>query len=353
MGDAKLFLEKDMQENLAYHPEIIEQGMEFSKKEEVLYGRRIDLLLKDSFGKDVIELKNTEITYEHIGQLIWYSGALMRAGIESPRMFLIGRKVHPVLQTAFKYFGIEWREFQPIDLIKELKKLNSPMYSAYQNMDNDELVLSERSVSIGPRTTMIPADVASLNYEVTKRFGDWFLNSHIPIQKIGPFFLVFNDRVEEITKGTGYWVGKYRRFSIINDDLICEGTVYFGSSGGDGKEHYLDGNNPQYLALDIGYSSKNGAPFQTGNHTFCLKLPLHNFVVYPSGDFNIEIPLKGPGLKESKGYINATLNEWNISRSFTVPSIMSNSKLLWEISKSIVAVGFLKQISKKRIKFEE
>lgn len=94
---------------------------------------------------------------------------------------------------------------------------------------------------------------------------------------------------------------------------------------------------------------KKGEPFQTANYTYCLKLPLHTFVAFPSGDMNIEIPIKGPGVKELKGFITNTMDEWGISSTFAVPNHLNDAMLLWEIAKSIVSVGLLKQIGKQRI----
>ncbi|MRH43324.1 DUF91 domain-containing protein [Aquibacillus halophilus] len=344
------FSEKDIQDILVVHPEIIEDGLQFIKKEEVLYGRRIDLLLKDTNGKEVlVELKNTEITYEHIGQLIWYAGAMIREGQKIPRTILIGRKVHPVLHTAFNHYGIEWREYSPEYLINYLRETNSLLFPKYEHIHINKK-LSTKKVGVAPPKTQIPLDYAELIYHSAQKLQEWFFSSYIPIQRFDDYHIVFNDKVEESIRNSGNWIGNQRRFSIVGTEYTYEGTIYFGTSGNNGKNNYPEGKDPVYLSVDIGSSSKSGEIFMPKNHTHSLKIPLHDFIQEHTGNININLPIKGPGLKDKKEYIYSKIDDWNIERSFIFLHEKPDIELLWNFSRSVIAIAFLKQKVKNRVK---
>lgn len=346
-----MFAEKDMQDILVQHPEIIEEGMVFCAKEQVLYGRRIDIRLKDKNGNDVIvELKNTEITYEHIGQLIWYTGALIREGKKIPRSILIGRKVHPVLQTAFNHFGIEWRAFEPVVLIEALREKKSPLYSTYKHFDTG--TVEAKKVRVSPVRTKISPNDAMIISESAEWLCNWFINTPIPRMTINKMDLLFDNEVESVVAGTGNWVGRRKRFKIINKKRVYEGTVYFGSSGSDGKEKYPEGKNPIYVTVDIGNTSKEGKAFQPSNHTFSLKIPLHEYIELPSGNIEITVPVKGPGIKEHRQFINSMLAEWMVPTSFMFKKGEQVDSYLFQFIKSVISVGLLKQSVKNRISYK-
>jgi hypothetical protein len=342
-----MFTERDMQDIFVQHPEIIEDGLVFREKEQTLYGRRIDIRCTDSKNSElIIELKNTEITYEHIGQIIWYTGALIREGKKAPRTMLIGRKIHPVLKTAFDRYGIEWREFTPEQLVSELKIRNSSLYVKYQHLDGRET--HGRKVKVSPIKENFNLGHAELNEVVANKFSKQLLTQYIPVQRIGDYFLIHKDAVETVTKNTGYWTGQQRRFVIVGKETALEGTLYLGTSGGDGKKYYPEGANPVYLSIDIGYASKSGELFKPSNHTHALKLPVHEYVSFPSGNLLIELPVKGPGVKESKDFIFNLLDKYNVP--LTHPINFEDEKSIIKFVRAGIAVGLVKLMAKGRIK---
>ncbi|KPV64459.1 MAG: hypothetical protein AOA66_0150 [Candidatus Bathyarchaeota archaeon BA2] len=69
------FSESDMEEIMAGHPEIIEDGLTLLGRQVSLGHLRADLLFKDKFGDTlVVELKRGNIKRGHVGQIIEYSG---------------------------------------------------------------------------------------------------------------------------------------------------------------------------------------------------------------------------------------------------------------------------------------
>lgn len=342
------FNEKDMQDILVKHPEIIEKGMRFVEKEQLVYGRRVDLHLKDSNNNSVIvELKNTEITYEHVGQLIWYTGALIREGVKQPRSILVGTKVHPALQTAFDYFNIEWRELTPGLLISYLKDHQSDLYSKYATLEIQKK--QGRSVKVSPREREIPVDQAKIITERAYLFKDWLLKTNIPPFKLGPLQIIVSDTIEDVEKNTGYWIGKQRRFSIQAGKLYYDGTVYFGSSGGDGKAYYLEETYPVFISIDIGTRNNSEDAFKPSTHTHGLKLGLHNFIDTSNGEIHFNIPVQRIP-EETKEQVYTKLTQWEIPLNISFKE--KEELALQQFYQAIIGVAFLKLSAKQRIKFQ-
>jgi hypothetical protein len=113
--------ERDFEEVLARHPELIEEGLRLIGRQVTLCGRRMDLLFEDRFGqKLVVELKWGPIKDEHVGQIMYYQGALLSGG-EPVRTMLIGTRVPPPIQKSLDFNGLASKEIRLSALIEFLK----------------------------------------------------------------------------------------------------------------------------------------------------------------------------------------------------------------------------------------
>lgn len=112
--------EDALEEILAKHPILIEEGLTFLGRQVSVGRLRVDLLFKDRFGDTlIVELKRETIRREHVGQIMEYSGSIIEG--KPVRLMLIGSRVPPSFQRSFEYHGIEWREIGEENLLQFLE----------------------------------------------------------------------------------------------------------------------------------------------------------------------------------------------------------------------------------------
>lgn len=103
--------EKQFEDILCVHPELIEEGLTLKGRQVTLYGRRMDLLFEDRFKRKlIVELKIGPIKDQHIGQIMAYEGMLLSADDPSVRVMLVGNRVPPNIRKALDHHGIAWCE---------------------------------------------------------------------------------------------------------------------------------------------------------------------------------------------------------------------------------------------------
>lgn len=115
------FTERDMEEVVAKHPDLIEDGLTLLDRQVFIGLLRVDLLFRDKFGDTlVVELKRGTIKREHVGQIMEYSGTLYNN--KPVRLMLIGNRVPPSFKKSLEYHGIEWKEISEEQIIQYLRK---------------------------------------------------------------------------------------------------------------------------------------------------------------------------------------------------------------------------------------
>lgn len=98
--------ESDLEEVLAGHPILIEEGLTLLGRQVSVGKLRVDLLFRDRFGDTlIIELKRGTKRREHVGQIMGYSRSLYDG--KPVRLMLVGSRVSPSFQRSLKYHGIE------------------------------------------------------------------------------------------------------------------------------------------------------------------------------------------------------------------------------------------------------
>ena len=159
--------ERHFQAILCKYPELIEEGLTFIESEIQMYGRRMDILYRDKFNRQLlVELKMGPIKDEHIGQIMAYEGMLLSHENPTIRIMLIGNRVPPNIQRSLDYHGIAWREIT----LNELKVfLESKNEQEFLNLFDNEPEIPQkltRSIKIGPiKHTQSPPSIAPSNLD--------------------------------------------------------------------------------------------------------------------------------------------------------------------------------------------
>jgi len=188
--------ERDFEEVLARYPEIIEEGRRLIGRQVVVCGRRIDLLFEDRFNqKLVVELKWGPIKDEHVGQIMYYQGALI-SSCEAVRTMLIGTRVPPAIQRSLDFNGLASKEIQALTLIEFFKsKADLDLIPAFEA----DLPLSDvavRSKRAGQAAVPVLAPTAKLG-------GSPALLALVGAVWLGKAFAHFESGATELYFGSG------------------------------------------------------------------------------------------------------------------------------------------------------
>jgi hypothetical protein len=109
---------------LAKYPQLIEEGLVLVGRQMAIYGRRMDLVFKDTFGRQlIVELKAGPIKDEHIGQIMSYEGSMLSHDNPDLRIMLVGTRVPPNIQRSLDHHGIAWKEIALSVLQKYLQSV--------------------------------------------------------------------------------------------------------------------------------------------------------------------------------------------------------------------------------------
>jgi hypothetical protein len=112
--------EGDLEEILASHTILIEEGLSLLGRQVSIGNLRVDLLFRDRFGDTlIVEVKRGTIRREHVGQIMEYLGSIYDG--KPVRPMLIGNRVPISFQRSLEYHGIEWREMSEERLIQFLE----------------------------------------------------------------------------------------------------------------------------------------------------------------------------------------------------------------------------------------
>jgi hypothetical protein len=99
----------------------MEEGLQLIGRQLAVCGRRIDLLFQDRLKqKLVVELRWGPIKDEHVGQIMYYQGALL-SGSGPVRTMLVGTRIPPAIQRSLDFNGLASKEIRLSSLIECLK----------------------------------------------------------------------------------------------------------------------------------------------------------------------------------------------------------------------------------------
>jgi hypothetical protein len=150
--------EREIEDVLAEHPELIEEGLTLLGRQVAVAGRRMDLLFEDkNKRKLIVELKRGTIKDDHVGQVISYAGGLLTQEDPTARIMLVGTRVPPSFQKSLDHFGIAWKELSTEMIARYLfvsQERQSKELDPQMNRPKDESESDQRSIVQSPIGTM-------------------------------------------------------------------------------------------------------------------------------------------------------------------------------------------------------
>lgn len=112
-------LEKEFEEILINHLNLIEEGLSFEGSQVNCEGKRVDILCKDKFGQIlVIEVKRIA-KRKDIAQLLDYAGYFINDSDVPVRVMLVANRIPQNFRASFDYFGIEYLEIPKSEIPSE------------------------------------------------------------------------------------------------------------------------------------------------------------------------------------------------------------------------------------------
>ncbi|MBM7652497.1 endonuclease NucS domain-containing protein [Neobacillus cucumis] len=123
--------EKELEDILVIHPELIEDGLTLLDRQAQLESRRTDLTF---FDKDknilLVELKKDIVTLENVEQITDYVKRLKGKVNKRIRGMLIGQEIPQLIQDICKQSNIEWKEITMQSLFHFLQNEDQDLYKS-------------------------------------------------------------------------------------------------------------------------------------------------------------------------------------------------------------------------------
>ncbi|MGG1400177.1 endonuclease NucS domain-containing protein [Bacillus salipaludis] len=286
--------EKEFEDILVLHPELIEEGLALLQRQGQLKERRTDLIFKDRENQLLlIELKRDSIEKEHVHQIVDYIERLKTLNHLNVRGMLIGQSVPLVIQEICSTFKIEWKEIKNKELYDYLIEndlelynnifIEGKLHSEAKKVDglSFQEYLNQTSPLRVPYTSyqfFLPQDASpelSNDNKLNQLVADEFINliSASTFNKT-----LFNGEVELkrldslprwVEKNKGDWKGYIFDYLLKTKDypdgIHCE--LYLGQAGYRGNKLTFADGNSRFMAIDVG-KSKNKSSTQYGFHKY-------------------------------------------------------------------------------------
>lgn len=126
-----ILTEKEFEDVLVLHPELIEQGLTLISRQAQLESRRTDLMFSDKNDHLLlIELKKDVIVEEHVEQIEDYLKRLRHKVDKKIRGMLIGQVVPSHIRALCNERNIEWKEIEMQQIYDYLQKHNEKLYES-------------------------------------------------------------------------------------------------------------------------------------------------------------------------------------------------------------------------------
>ncbi|MBD8068796.1 endonuclease NucS domain-containing protein [Bacillus sp. PS06] len=123
--------EKEFEDILVIHPELIDEGLVLLERQGQLENRRTDLIFADKGGNLLLaELKRDFITLESVEQILDYRERLKKQVDKHIRAVLIAQEVPDDIQDICLSNNIEWKEIKTEELFNYLMKNNLNLYES-------------------------------------------------------------------------------------------------------------------------------------------------------------------------------------------------------------------------------
>lgn len=355
--------EKEIEDILVLHPELIESGLTLLKRQGQLENRRTDLMFKDS--KDqilLVELKKGVVSEDDIAQIEDYVQRINKLKKGTNRGMIIGQLIPSSIQLLCEERKIEWKEINVADLYEYLQRHNNDLLNQFFFTDKlNEKAKEVKTLSFHDYLNATsPFGVPYTSYQFFKpndaspELSENNQENQIVADEIKEIILnmefnrkLFNGDVQVIRKPDtqprwvvktkdGSWQGYVIDYLLYIEDnqqpVPCE--LYLGTIGyrGNPKAIFID-EKSRFIVLDIG-KGKEKVSSQYGFHKY-LNTKRRALFPYYELKFNaIGTP------RENWGNIYYSLNEYGY---IVKESEDKKSNLLWigeiELGKETTEIG--------------
>lgn len=123
--------EKEFEDVLVLHPELIEPGLTLIDRQAQLESRRTDLIFSDQNDNILlIELKKDIVTRENVEQIQDYLKRLNNKVNKKIRGMLIGQEVPIDIRLLCEEVNVEWKEIKMQELYDYLQNNNNELYDS-------------------------------------------------------------------------------------------------------------------------------------------------------------------------------------------------------------------------------
>jgi hypothetical protein len=340
--------EKEIEDILVLHPELIENGLTLLGRQEQLENRRTDLTFRDNKGGLLlVELKKAIVMEEHVEQIEDYINKLKKSYKDELRGLLIGQVIPPSIQLLCETKNIEWKEIAVDEIYTYLQKNNIDLLGQVffseklhkkakevKSIDFQEY-LNETSPFGVPYTSyqfFKPIDASpelsddnEANQLVADQFKDIVLNLQFDRTMFEGNVRVIRKQDSEarrvVKTKDGSWQGYILDYLLYTKDALqpipCE--LYLGSIGYRGNKPTFKDGKSRFIVLDIG-KGKQKASTQYGFHKY-LRTEIK--ALYPF----YELKFNAVGIPKSNwGKIYYCLERFGY---YVQDSEKNNSKSLW------------------------
>lgn len=131
MINMQILSEKEIEDILVLHPELIETGLTLLDRQAQLESRRTDLTFSDKEGNILlIELKKGSVSLDNVFQIKDYMMRLQSTLKKPIRGMLIGQSLSDDIKKICKKESIEWKEIKTEQLFSYIQKSNQELFEA-------------------------------------------------------------------------------------------------------------------------------------------------------------------------------------------------------------------------------
>jgi hypothetical protein len=208
--------EKEIEETIARHSELIEKGLILTGRQATFRGKRVDLIFKDETGATlIVELKKGIVEQKDVGQLTDYLGLIGQQEKGRIRIMLVGSVIPKLRRDGMDRIGIEYREISLQDYIQFLK-------------ENDPTLLEKLQ-------RVIPKPITPLGKEVKER------SLSTPIYRGEQRFWIFQTNPSttfDYLAWLSFWNNEWDTFRVKHhiDDIHKDDMVAIWVAQGNSKE---------------------------------------------------------------------------------------------------------------------
>ena len=287
----QILSEKEFEDILAIHPEMIENDLKLLERQGQLENRRTDLIFVD--GEDRIlltELKKDVVTIENVDQIEDYMEKLKKTVNKNIRGMLIGQIVPVDIKEICSERRIEWKEISVEVVFEYLKNKNPKLYETIfiegklhekakaLTMTTFQEYLNETSPFGIPYTSyqfFRPRDasphLSDDNY-LNQKIADQFMNALLNHQFNRSLFnneirikRAENSLPTWSVKAKGAWQGYVMKYELYIEKTkqVIPCDIYLGTIGYRGNKSTFADEKSRFLVVSIG-----GVSTQYGFHKY-------------------------------------------------------------------------------------